>query len=78
MDEKKKKLRRMAVWTLAIFATIFAVVFAVLWLPIYPQSSGAMSALGMVFAKGWSILVLDIILCAGVYFGYGYFLNRQK
>jgi hypothetical protein len=78
MDEKKTKLRRMAVWTLAIFATIFAVAFAVLWLPIYPQSNGAFSALGQVFAKGWLILVIDIVLCAGVYFGYRYFLNQKK
>jgi hypothetical protein len=78
MDEKKTKLRRMAVWTLAIFAAIFAIAFAILWLPIYPLSNGAMSALGQVFAVGWPILLLDIILCAGVYFGYRYYLNHKK
>jgi hypothetical protein len=78
MDDKKKKLRSMAVWTLAIFATIFAVAFAILWLPIYPMSNGAMNALGQVFAKGWLILVLDVVLCAGVYFGYRFYLNSKK
>ena len=78
MDEKKKKLRRMAVWTIAIFATIFAVAFAILWLPIYPESSSAMSALGQVFAAGWLILVIDLVLCVAVYFGYKFLLERKK
>lgn len=77
MDEKTKKIRRMAIWTVAIFATIFAVSFAVLWLPIYQVSSGAVSALGQVFARGWPILVIDLVLCAGVYLGYRFYLSRK-
>jgi len=78
MDEKSNKLRKMAAWTIAIFATILAIAFAVLWLPIYPQSNNAMAALGQVFASGWLVLVLDLVLCAGVYFGYRYFVNSQR
>ena len=78
MDEKNIKLRKMAAWTIAIFATILAIAFAVLWLPIYPQSNNAMAALGQVFASGWLVLVLDLVLCAGVYFGYRYFVNSQR
>ena len=78
MDEKKNKIRRMAAWTIAIFGTILAVTFAVLWLPIYPQSSNAMVAISQVFASGWVILVLDLVLCGGVYYGYRIFLHSQK
>ena len=78
MDEKNIKLRKMAAWTIAIFATILAIAFALLWLPIYPQSNNAMAALGQVFASGWLVLVLDLVLCAGVYFGYRYFVNSQR
>lgn len=78
MDEKSNKLRRMAAWTIAIFATILAVAFAVLWLPIYPQSRDAMAAIGQVFASGWLILVLDLVLCVAVFIGYRLYLNNQK
>ena len=78
MDEKKVKLTKMAIWITAIFATIFAVTFAILWLPIYPQSGTAMSALGKVFAVGWPILALDLVLCTFIYFAYRFYLNRQK
>ena len=78
MDEKNIKLRKMAAWTIAIFATILAIAFALLWLPIYPQSNNAMAALGQVFASGWLVLVLDHVLCAGVYFGNRYFVNSQR
>jgi hypothetical protein len=79
MVEKKSKLRRMAVWTIAIFATIFASVLAALWVALYNIGGGsAFSALGQAFGTGWPILLIDLILCAGVYFGYRYFLNRQK
>ena len=79
MDEKKSKLRRMAVWTIAIFATIFASVLAALWVALYNIGGGsAFAALGQAFGTGWPILLIDLILCAGVYFGYRYFLNHQK
>ena len=78
MDEKKKKLRKMATWTVAIFATIFAVTFAVLWLPLYGSSGNAISAVGSVFVVAWPILLIDLVLCAGLYFGYSAYLNRQK
>jgi hypothetical protein len=79
MDEKKSKLRKMAVWTLVIFAAIFASVLAALWIALYNVNGGtAFSALGQAFNSGWPILLIDLILCAGVYFGYRAALNRQK
>jgi hypothetical protein len=78
MDDKKKKLRKMATWTIAVFATIFAVTIAVLWLPIYPASSGAFDALGKVFSAGWLILLIDLVLCVLAYFGYSVYLKNKK
>jgi hypothetical protein len=79
MDEKKSKVKRMAVWTIVIFAAIFASVLAALWIALYNVGGGSAStALGQAFAAGWPILLIDLLLCAGVYFGYRYFLDRQK
>jgi hypothetical protein len=79
MDEKKTKLRRMAVWTIAIFAAIFASVVAALWLASFNSgATSAFDALGKAFASAWPILLIDLVLCAGVYAGYSYYLSRQK
>jgi hypothetical protein len=79
MDEKKSKLRKMAIWTIVIFAAIFASGLAALWMALYNMGAASASgALGQAFGSGWPILLIDLILCAGVYFGYSYFLNRQK
>ena len=79
MEEKKSKLRKMAVWTLVIFAAIFASVLAALWMALYNGgAASAAGALGQAFGSGWPILLIDLVLCAGVYAGYSYFLNRQK
>jgi cytochrome b subunit of formate dehydrogenase len=78
MEEKNKKLKKMATWTIAIFATVFAVTFAVLWLPIYPTSTSALDAIGKVFAASWLILVADLVLCVLVYVGYSAYIKNQK
>jgi hypothetical protein len=79
MDEKKSKVRKMAVWTIVIFAAMFASVLAALWIALYNMGAASASgALGQAFGSGWPILLIDLILCAGVYFGYRYTLNRQK
>jgi uncharacterized RDD family membrane protein YckC len=71
MDEKKKKLNRMAIWTITIFATVFAIVLAVLWL----VSGGS---LGTALTAGWPILLLVAVICIVVYFGYRFILLRKK
>ena len=78
MDENTKKLKKMATWTIAIFATIFAVTFAVLFMMSYPLNSSALATIGSVFSQGWLILVLDIVLCGGAFFGYKAYLNAKK
>ena len=79
MDENKLKMKRMAVWTIVIFAVIFASVLAALWLALFNLGGGsAVGALAEAFSSGWPILLIDLVLCGGVYFGYRYYLNRQK
>ena len=79
MDENKLKLKRMAVWTIVIFAAIFASVLAALWLALFNLGGGsAVGALAGAFSSGWPILLIDLVLCGGVYFGYRYYLKRQK
>jgi hypothetical protein len=78
MNENTKKLKRMAVWTIAVFATIFALVMAALWIPLFNAGASALGAIGQAFAAGWSIFVIVAILCFAAYFGYKYFLNQKK
>ena len=77
MDEKKKKLRRMATWTIALFGAILAVAFGVLWL--VNQDAGSKTAvLGQVLKSGWLVLLVDLVLCGGVYVVYNLVVNRKK
>ena len=78
MNENSKKLKKMATWTIAVFATIFAIVMAVLWIPLYGVSGSAFGAIGQSFAAGWMVLLLDLVLCVGTYLGYSYYVNRKK
>jgi hypothetical protein len=76
--DNKKKLARMAIWTIAVFATIFAVVMAVLWMPLFNSGVPAFAAIGQAFAAGWVIFLVVAVLCVAVYFGYKFYLNRKK
>jgi membrane protease YdiL (CAAX protease family) len=78
MNEKSKKLKRMATWTAAVFATIFAVVMTVLWIPIFNSGVSAFAAIGQAFAAGWVLILISLVLCAGVYAGYTLYVNNQK
>ncbi len=78
MTENKKQLKKMATWTIAVFATIFAVTFATLWLVNYPLSSSAMDAIGKVFSAGWMILLADLVLCVLAYVIYSLYLKNKK
>lgn len=78
MNDKSKKLKKMATWTIAVFATIFAVVMAVLWIPLFNAGASAFAAVGQAFAAGWLIFVVVAILCIAVYFGYKAYLGRKK
>jgi uncharacterized integral membrane protein len=78
MNENAKKLKKMATWTIAIFAAILAIVLAVLWIINFPISNSAFDALGKAFKLGWPILLLDLVLCAGVYVGYSSYLKNKK
>lgn len=78
MDDKSKKLKRMAIWTIAIFATVFAVTFAVMWLPSYPVTHSAVKTIGTIFGQAWLIIILDLVLCGGAFLGYKFYLDAKK
>ncbi len=71
MDEKKKKLKRMATWLIAVFSTAFAIVLTVLFLV-------SMNNLGMAFAAGWWLVLIIGLICIAAYYIYKFLLNRKK
>ena len=79
MDDNSKKLKKMATWTIAVFATVFAVFMAFFWL-FNPQQVGgsSWSKLGAALSSGWIIFLTTAVLCLAAYFGYKMFLNRKK
>jgi membrane protease YdiL (CAAX protease family) len=78
MDEKSKKMKRMAIWAFAVFAAVFAIVMAVLWIPLYNGGASAVTAIGQAFAAGWVFILVVAVLCIGTYFGYKVYLNNKK
>ena len=78
MNENSGKLRKMATWTVAVFATVFAVVMAALWIPIYNSGVPAFPAIGQALANGWSLILIAFVLCVGTYLGYILYINRKK
>jgi hypothetical protein len=78
MDDKTKKLKKMAIWTIAVFATIFAVVMAVLWIPLFNSGATALGAVGQAFSSAWLIFVVVAVLCIAAYLGYKLILNSKK
>ncbi len=79
MDEKKLLLKKMASWTITIFAAVFSVVMAVMWLVTYPQFAGSpLKVLGAAFGEVWYVILVAAGLCILAYFGYTLYLKRKK
>jgi len=79
MDDKAKKLKKMATWTIAVFATVFAVFMALFWLLNYPVAGGSVwKALGAALATGWMIFLIAAVLCIAAFYGYKLYLDRKK
>ena len=77
--DNKKKLARMATWTIAVFATVFAVATAAIWLVYYPVTAGSSwNVIGSVLAAGWLIYLVAAVACLAFYFGYKIILDRKK
>jgi hypothetical protein len=69
----------MALCRIVNFPAISASVLAAFWIAFYNmEAMSASGALGQAFGSGWPILLVDLVLCAGDYFGYRFNLNRQK
>jgi cytochrome b subunit of formate dehydrogenase len=78
VNDNSLKIKKMASWTLAVFATIFAVVMAVLWTPLYTSGTPAFTAIGKALAEGWLMIVIALALSVGMYLGYSLYINRKK
>ena len=78
MDDRTKKIKKMATWTLAVFATVFAVVMAVLWIPLYSSGTPAFAAIGKALVEGWLMIVIALLLCVGTYLGYSLYVKRKS
>ena len=76
MDENKKKLRKMAIWMIAVFAAAFAIILTVLYL-LY-LNSGMGSPLLLALGSGWWLILLIGVICIAVYFVYKLLINRKK
>jgi len=76
MDENKKKLRKMAIWMIAVFAAAFAIILTVLYL-LY-LNSGMGSPLLLALGSGWWLILLVGAICIAVYFVYKLLINRKK
>jgi polyferredoxin len=76
MDENKKKLRKMAIWMIAVFAAAFAIILTVLYL-LY-LNSGMGSPLLLALGSGWWLILLVGVICIAVYFVYKLLVNRKK
>ncbi|KAF0107194.1 MAG: hypothetical protein FD146_2035 [Anaerolineaceae bacterium] len=70
MDDKKK-LRRMAIWMITIFATAFAIVLTVLYLV-------AGNNIVLALVSGWWLILILAVICLAAYFGYKMYIGRKK
>jgi hypothetical protein len=75
MDDKKK-LRRMAIWLIAVFAAAFAIVLTFLYL-LY-LNAGVGSPILQALGSGWWLILLLGVICVAVYFVYKVILGRKK
>jgi hypothetical protein len=79
MNDKSKQLKKMATWTIAVFATVFAVVMALFWLLVYPVTAGSVwNVLGAALRAGWLIFVIAAVVCLATFFSYKFYLERKK
>jgi polyferredoxin len=76
MDENKKKLRRMAIWLIAVFAATFAIVLTVLYLPFLHAGIG--SPILLALGSGWWLILIVAVICIAIYFVYKVILGRKK
>jgi hypothetical protein len=78
MDDRKKRMRRMAVWTITVFATVFSVTMALLWLVVWPLSGERINSVGMALSIGWPIYLVVGLFCIAAFIAYRLYLDRKK
>ena len=78
MDSRDKRTRRMAIWTITVFATVFSVIMAVFWLFFWPTTGDRLEAISLSLGSGAPIFLVVGFLCLATYFGYHMFISRKK
>ncbi|MEZ0395912.1 MAG: hypothetical protein ABWK53_05740 [Anaerolineales bacterium] len=77
MDDSKKRIQRMAVWTVTVFATVFSVTMALFWLLVWPLADSPLQRLWLALSFGWPVFLLSGGLCAAVFFIYRRFWSKK-
>ncbi len=77
MDDSKRRIQRMAVWTITVFATVFSVTMALLWLLVGPLADSALQRVWLVFSFGWPVFLLSGGLCAAAFLIYRRFFSKK-
>jgi len=67
MDDNSKKLKTMATWTIAVFATVFAVFMPLFWQFNYRLGAPIWNILLATFATGWPIFLATAVICLAIY-----------
>ena len=75
MDDKKK-LRKMAIWMISVFAAAFAIVLTVLYL-LY-LNAGFGNPILLALGSGWWLILIVAVICIAIYFAYKVIISRKK
>lgn len=78
MDDPKRQIRRMAVWTVTVFATVFSVTMTVFWLLAWPLARTPLQGVWLALSFGWPIFLVVAGLCTGFYLFYRFLVKRKS
>jgi hypothetical protein len=78
MDDIRRRIQRMAVWTVTVFATVFSVTMTFFWMLVWPLSSTPLESIRLALMVGWPVFLAAAGLCATTFFLYRFFLKRKS
>lgn len=77
MDDTKRRIQRMAVWTVTVFATVFSVTMTLLWMLFSPLGGTPLQGIWLALSFGWPVFLASAGLCAGAFFLYRFLIHRK-
>lgn len=77
MDDTKRRIQRMAVWTVTVFATVFSVTMALFWMLAWPLAETPLESAWLALSFGWPVFLASAGLCAGAFFLYRFLVKRK-